>query len=229
MKESLILALEQSTAVGSAALLRGPTVLAFRSWEESSARNQRLFAVLPELFREAGCEANEIALYAVGLGPGSFSGVRIALSTARGMALPGGSPVVGISSAEALAWQIWTKTRVGAVAVVGDARRERLWLAAFGEENGRLAPRGEIRLVAWDELRSAIATGTLLVTPDWARIGERLEPLTEHGAKLERGGGAPHADSLGRLAVQKLAERTPLPPLRPIYLHPGVSAPPRRP
>ena len=107
-----------------------------REGEAARFRGQQTFPVLRELLQSTGVAAGRVELYAAGLGPGVFSGLRIALAAARAMALPGGTAVRGVSSGEALALEQFEQGVRPPLAVVGDARRERLWLALFDWDGG---------------------------------------------------------------------------------------------
>src|ERR1035437_10885104 len=101
----LILSIDQSTETGSAAILDDQRLVAERHWAETRFSRQQLFPNLKAMLNEAGLEPGAIQLYVVGVGPGSYSGLRVALAAAMAMALPGKTPVYGLSSAEGLAWQ----------------------------------------------------------------------------------------------------------------------------
>ncbi|MGE5274247.1 MAG: tRNA (adenosine(37)-N6)-threonylcarbamoyltransferase complex dimerization subunit type 1 TsaB [Verrucomicrobiota bacterium] len=114
--------------MATSALVRGGEVLG-----ERVGRAVEVLADADELLRSAGCTPRDLDLLAVGVGPGSFTGVRIGLAAARGVALALELPVAGVSTLEALA--------AGAPAAVPviDARRGEIFVLAGGQ--GRcLAP-----------------------------------------------------------------------------------------
>ncbi|MFC1462656.1 tRNA (adenosine(37)-N6)-threonylcarbamoyltransferase complex dimerization subunit type 1 TsaB, partial [Verrucomicrobiota bacterium] len=101
-----LLAIEQSTSVGSIALLDDTRVLSEESWTETRGRAGNLFEMLPRILEAASRTVADIDLFAIGLGPGSFSGLRTSLSAVNHLALPGRKPVLGIPSAQALAHRL---------------------------------------------------------------------------------------------------------------------------
>ena len=103
MADPLLLAFDTSGAVGSVALARGSHILASEMLPERGAHARRLVPVLGELLRVAGVQRRALQGIVVGLGPGSFTGVRIAAATARGLATGLGIPVWGWSSLAAAA------------------------------------------------------------------------------------------------------------------------------
>ena len=117
----LILAFDTATNQATSALVRDGRVLGERTSTASS-----VLADADELLREAGVEQGDLTHLAVGTGPGSFTGIRIGLAAARGMAFSLGLPVAGVSTLEALA-----AGAPGAVAVI-DARRREVF-ALLGE------------------------------------------------------------------------------------------------
>lgn len=222
-----ILAIDQSTSVNSVALLSDETVVTDNVWHEATARNQHLFAVLDELFKRTGIEPSSLDLFAVGLGPGAFSGLRISLSAISGMALPDSKLIFGVSSAEALAWDIIRWENGTSVAVVGDARRGALWQAVFEPADALVQMRKPFSLVKWEELPRALNGATTIVTPDWDRIGDRLCESVPDTVTVIREKRTPTARSIGNLALARIRSSESSMELKPIYLHPPVFIEPR--
>ena len=110
----LILAFDTATDVATSALVADGEVLG-----ERSSRAVTLLEDVDALLRQAGTHTRDIEALAVGIGPGSFTGVRIGLSTARGLALALGVPVAGVSTLDALA-----AGAPGALPVIDARRRE---------------------------------------------------------------------------------------------------------
>ncbi|MBI3986261.1 MAG: tRNA (adenosine(37)-N6)-threonylcarbamoyltransferase complex dimerization subunit type 1 TsaB, partial [Lentisphaerae bacterium] len=79
----IILALECSTRLAGAAVLRDREVLASATWTDAPTERQQLFQAIPRLLAEASVTFPQIDVYAVGLGPGAFSGLRMALAAAQ--------------------------------------------------------------------------------------------------------------------------------------------------
>jgi tRNA threonylcarbamoyladenosine biosynthesis protein TsaB len=132
------LAIETSGRIGSVALGRGPSVLEARTF---SARVQHAVELLPSidaLCRAHRVPARSIAEVYVSGGPGSFTGLRIGISFARGMALAAGSRLVRIPTLEVVAQNaLDVPEPPSSVAVVLDAKRSRVFAAAFSLQDGR--------------------------------------------------------------------------------------------
>jgi len=144
----------------------------------------------------------------VGTGPGSFAGIRSALAFAQGYALGSKCEVLGLPSACALA-------DGGKVAVVGDARQGKAWIALF--DGFSLVK--EIFQVEQADLAKVVPDGYDVLTPDAARIDV---PLREAFGSRYRGGAFPTAEGLKRFAEANptILKLEPL----PIYLNPAVRA-----
>ena len=110
----LILAFDTATDVATSALVSDGEVLG-----ERTSRAVTLLEDVDALLRQSGTHTGDVEALAVGIGPGSFTGVRIGLSTARGLALALGIPAAGVSTLDALA-----AGAPGAVPVVDARRRE---------------------------------------------------------------------------------------------------------
>lgn len=100
--EPIILAFDTSAAHCAAALLRGKTLLARTSEEMGRGQAERLVPLLDEVIKGAGLDWSDLSALAVGVGPGNFTGIRISVSTARGLALALDIPAIGISTFEAI-------------------------------------------------------------------------------------------------------------------------------
>lgn len=98
-----ILAIETSTLTGSLALLSGEEIRGEITLSVSVQHSERLMPAMDQLLRNAATDISAIDLFAVANGPGSFTGLRIGIAAAQGLALAGQKPVVGISTLEALA------------------------------------------------------------------------------------------------------------------------------
>jgi tRNA threonylcarbamoyl adenosine modification protein YeaZ len=120
-----ICALDTSTAVGSIVLVENGKILAEREQRVSNAHGETLLGLIDELFRQVGWTPKDVERWGVGIGPGSFTGVRIGVSTVKGIALVTGAEIVGVDSFDAV--------HLGDHAVVITAGRE-TYVRAAGRE-----------------------------------------------------------------------------------------------
>ncbi|HVU01296.1 MAG TPA: tRNA (adenosine(37)-N6)-threonylcarbamoyltransferase complex dimerization subunit type 1 TsaB [Polyangiaceae bacterium] len=145
-----VLGIETSSRRGTVAVLAEGRVLAVK--ESTEPHGDRLLGLVGETLREAGLEKTDLDRLGVGIGPGSFTGVRVGVALAQGIALGLGRPLVGVSSLRAMCRAVPGETP-GARCAVLDARRGELFFAAYAADGRELvAP----RTIAPAELAAAI-------------------------------------------------------------------------
>ena len=98
-----LLGIETATAVCGVALVRDGEVLAEKAVEERYAHAEKLFGFLDDVLESSGVPLRELHGIAVSIGPGSFTGLRIGLSVAKGLHVATGIPVIPVPTMEALA------------------------------------------------------------------------------------------------------------------------------
>jgi len=203
-----ILALEFSSSQRSIAIVEAADASGTQVMSEvieTGDAATRAIESVQTVLREAKLPRDGVEAIAVGLGPGSYTGVRAALSFAQGWHLARGVPVLGVSSAECLAWEARDRTETGRVHVVLDALRGEFYHATY-----ELSPDGvreiePLRLAALEEIRRREKAGERLIGPDirrWFPAGEILFP---------------RAAVLGRLAAGRSAAGS-VSNLQPLYL-----------
>jgi tRNA threonylcarbamoyladenosine biosynthesis protein TsaB len=174
----LILALDTSSAAGSAAVVRGDRVLVERAGDGSRTHGERLPRELMAVLDAAHVDLREIDCFAVSIGPGSFTGLRVGIATIQGLAFAQKKQVVPVSSFEALA------LRSSATAVWIDAHRGEVFAALYDADGRQLAAptslKPEATLDAWspalapfDCIRFAGDGATLYRDRIAARVGKR--------------------------------------------------------
>lgn len=129
MSRLRILGIETATFCGGTALLAGDQILASYTLNSSATHAGRLLASIERLLNETATDLSDLDGLAVSIGPGSFTGVRIGLSAAKGLAVARKLPLVGISTLEALALRAGRDSRL--ICPVVDARRNEVFAAAY--------------------------------------------------------------------------------------------------
>lgn len=126
-RSDIVLAFDTSAAHCAAALLRGDRIVAARHEAMATGQAERLVPLLEDLLTEAGLGWRDVTRIGVGTGPGNFTGLRIAVAAARGLALGLGVPALGVTRLEALAHGLPRP-----LAVVEDARRGAIYCQETG-------------------------------------------------------------------------------------------------
>jgi tRNA threonylcarbamoyladenosine biosynthesis protein TsaB len=135
----LVLGMETATFCGSVALLADDRLIGSRTLNSSATHSARLLQSIAELLAEADVPLGNVTGIAVSIGPGSFTGVRIGLSAAKGLAFAQRIPMVGVSTLEALAVRAGRDPRL--ICPVIDARRNETFVAAYRWPRGADLPR----------------------------------------------------------------------------------------
>jgi len=216
----IVLALETATAACSVALWRDGGVAARRFAALGRGHAEALVPMIAEVLAEAGVAAADADRIAVTVGPGAFTGLRVGLATARGLALATGRPVVGVTTFDAVAHGLPPMARPLLVAV--DSRRRELFLQRY---DAARRPDGEPVLLDPDACAAWLPPGPLTVAGDGAAalsavLAGRADTLFADGP------GLPDAAVVARLAAG-LAPGGGLPP-RPLYLRAPDAIPARR-
>ncbi len=222
----ITLAIELSSAQASLALLSDGQVLAGDTWNDRDVPDQELFRRLPPILAAAGVSIGSVDLFAAGRGPGSYSGLRIAVTAAQALALPSGKPFFTVSSGEALAQEIADRERASAVAVVGDARRGTLWIGVFEARGSEFATEKPWSVVRAEDLASVLPEGCVAVTPDWDRLSSVIQAHPAPRARWIAGNSCPKALWVGRIAAERFHAGAASEPPTPIYMHPAVAKAP---
>ncbi len=125
----ILLAIETSTPDGGAALWRDGTVLASVENDGAATHSERLMPAIEAILTQSQLALNDLDGIAVSIGPGSFTGLRIGLAVAKGLAAATEKPIVAVSTLEALAWRFAEPGMLAAPML--DARRSEIYAAIF--------------------------------------------------------------------------------------------------
>ena len=210
-----ILAFDSSGACCSAALWAGGRIAARRLEPMSRGQAERLMPMILAAMAEAGCGFGDLVRIAVTVGPGSFTGIRVALAAARGLALAGGLPVAGITTFDAVLESLPPAATAGrTVAIVMDSKRGDLFTQFYDRDRRPVSgpailPPESVLAAAPGQPLIAAGEGVALVDPPLpAGAGITLAPVV-------------HIDAAHVAALA--ARRSPselLPPV-PLYLRPA--------
>ncbi|HEX4265561.1 MAG TPA: tRNA (adenosine(37)-N6)-threonylcarbamoyltransferase complex dimerization subunit type 1 TsaB [Verrucomicrobiae bacterium] len=206
-----ILALEFSSPQRSVAVTQKD------EFHESVSSSNAPLTMIEEALRAAKLEREQIECLVVGIGPGSYTGIRAGISIAQGWQLARAVKTLRISSAECIAAQAQSDGATGSVHVVIDAQREELYLASYELTRDSLREVEPLKIVTLAEARQRAEDGGVLIGPEvtrWFASGKTVFP---------------RAATLGCLALDR-TDFIPGEKLEPIYLRETnfVKAPPPR-
>ena len=182
-------------------------------------QSERLIPMIQEVMAEAKLDYAALDAIAVTLGPGGFTGVRIGLATARGLALARGLPGLGISNFQAVSAAVPESERLGRhLAVLLDAKRAEVYVQVFAED---LAPLCDPACLLPGDLAGHLPPGPLVLVGD--AVAQARGVLSEsRGTDLRISAAPGYADAA---RVAEVAAACPLPravtsPPKPLYLRP---------
>jgi tRNA threonylcarbamoyladenosine biosynthesis protein TsaB len=199
-KSARLAAIDTSTPLGSVALFEGDALVAEDAERVSNAHGESLLPMIDRAFERAGWKPSDATRWAVGVGPGSFTGVRIGVATAKGIALGTGAELVGVTGTDAIVYGI-AANEDDAVAGVLDAMKGELYVEvriggrAVGEPE-TLSPEAASARLASLPCRRLFVAGEHAERLDLARA----RPPFEVVFLREPPHDAPRASSVGRIA-----------------------------
>lgn len=202
-----VLALDTCLGACSAVVLDGERVLACEIEAMERGHQERVAPVVAAAVAKSGLRFSQLDRIGVTVGPGSFTGLRVGIAFAKGLALALAVPAAGIGTLEALAA---SGDRGGLTAAVIDARRERVYFQAFVDGAAVTAP----DLLDLDEAAARLAELSVSAPLNLVGPGANLLSGVISGARLDQR-TYPDPKAVARLAAARSA---PLAPLRPLYL-----------
>lgn len=222
----LILSIETSGLMGGVALVKDGGPVAEVSLVSRETHSRRLMVTIKWLMQSYGTDWSDLDLLGVSLGPGSFTGLRIGLATAKGLAFAMGIPVIGVPTLDALATQV-VPCKEDLVCPMLNVRKSQVYTAIYqGRHSGKLKKIGPYQVVSPEEFVSSMPCNHRILL-----LGDGLLPYRDilvHGLgdrAVVLPGHMTHvrAASVGILAGatwQKDRKADDLKALRPIYARP---------
>lgn len=204
----LLLAIDTALDACSVAVADGARVLASETEVIGRGHAERLVGMIETVMASSRRSFTDLGRIAVTIGPGSFTGIRVGLAAARGLALAAGKPVVGIATLDCLARQAPETGRPLLVAF--DARRGECYARAFGSDREPLSGPAVLTLDAAADLASALGA-------DLYGSGAALIAAAAADAGLTVAGDTAYPDIAIVAALGAEAAPRPVPP-KPLYL-----------
>jgi tRNA threonylcarbamoyladenosine biosynthesis protein TsaB len=203
----ITLAIDTSETRGSIALRRDGVAVAKAAHLDRTDYSEWLLRAVQRVLDSAAARMESIELLAVATGPGSFTGVRVGLTTVKAWAEVYGKPVVGVSRLEALARS--EKNKVGPVAAYYDAQRGQVFGGLYRSLSGRLTRVGEELVIAPEAFLEWVRKEAGDRTVSWVSLDPELvtslsawRERTERGDTMRRS-SAEVADAVGWIAEER--------------------------
>ena len=224
-----ILALDAAGGACSVALWASGGIVSRRFLAMARGQSERLVPMIAEVMADWPGGFAALDAVAVTTGPGGFTGVRIGLATARGLALARSLPLIGVSSFEVAAAATGEAERAGRqVVALIDSKRRDVFLQCF---DPTLAPQGPAQELALADLGAALSPGPLLLTGDAAAAGlSVLEAAGREDLAVSAAAGAADAAVLAARAAGRWRQggRFEATAVQPLYLREPDVTPPKR-
>lgn len=218
-----ILALETATMCGSVAVMADEICVAEYSLVSQQTHSRRLLSGIDRLLVDAEISWRDIDAIAVSLGPGSFTGLRIGLSTAKGLAFATGKPLIGVGTLDGLAAQFFKAA--GLICPVLDARKKEVYAALYrASESGVCERQSDYLVLSPENLCRRIDEPVLFVGDGALLYKEKFTDQLGGRALFAPGGCCyPRAAAIGMLAVSMWKEQEFLDPAEvvPLYVRPS--------
>jgi tRNA threonylcarbamoyladenosine biosynthesis protein TsaB len=182
-----ILAIEFSSSQRSVALLDSNSGTILGCASETGGREMKALGLVQSTLEQARVSRQEVECIAVGLGPGSYTGIRASISLAQGWQVARGLPLLGISSVEVLAGTAQEHGITGEVHVIIDAQRAEFYIARYAISSRELKELEPLRLLSVAEVGKLASAGGVLVGPEAGAVlasGHTLFPDARVLAKL---------------------------------------------
>lgn len=212
-----LLIIETSGSIGQVALARGAEVCARRELDGARRHARDLAPALQELLREQSWRPADITAILVSRGPGSYTGLRVGIMSAKTFAYATGSILLGLETFTAIARQI--SSRAGSfLDVIADAQQEKVYRQRYALSEGR-APtaQGPLAILPLSQWLGELMPGVVVSGPGLREHGQRLPA---HVQVVEQRLWDPQPESLLELGLERLAQGEHDDPfaLEPLYL-----------
>lgn len=157
-----ILAIETSSKNFSIAVAKDGRVVRYRNMILDKVLESSIIPAVDQILKKAGVKLSAVDGFAVGLGPGSFTSLRVGVSTVKALSLSTGKPVVGVPSLDVIAANVSGET-CDEICVVTDARRGMVYAGLYKKANGAIERKSELMLTTIQDVLDRVHGTTLFV------------------------------------------------------------------
>jgi len=197
-----ILGLDASTKTAGVAIVENGIILGEIITNDKKTHSQKLMVIVDQILKNLNLKLEELDGIAVSVGPGSFTGIKIGMATAMGLSLSKNIPMVGISSLEALAYNVGEFKSI--ICPIIDAKRNEVYTAVFkfdGTEMIRLEPDTAINIEQLIGKLKMFSKDVLLVGQDAEKFYEEIGSKLKNNVYLSK--SIPRASSVAMLSINR--------------------------
>lgn len=220
----IILACETSTLLGSVAILENETVLAFEDSPRQGSHSDVLNTFIEKVLANSGKKLSDIDLFASGIGPGSFTGIRISLNTIKTLAYCFNKPVIGINSLHTLATQSissnsFQSVKNTPVVAMINAYKNMVYIASYRFVNEVMTETKAPEVVRVQNIDKYLTEKSIVCGDGFLAYEKYFSEATRQNIiRIDDVSDEPHAKNSGLLAFQKANLSHPWNYLVPLYL-----------
>jgi tRNA threonylcarbamoyladenosine biosynthesis protein TsaB len=220
-----LLSIETSTKNFSLAVSIGPTVIRYRQLRLKQVLSSSIIPAIERILNENRLILSQLDGFAVGVGPGSFTSLRVGVSTVKALAWASRKPVVGIPSLDILAMNA-SNQPIRQICTICDAKRNLLYACLYQKKNGQLQRHSPYLLIHLPELLDKIQEDTFFIGDGLMLFEEDIRTFADHNrwkaSFAKESSWHPQAKQLAALAYQRFRQNKidPLDKLLPLYLYP---------
>jgi tRNA threonylcarbamoyladenosine biosynthesis protein TsaB len=214
-----ILGIETSTTTGSVAVVSEDGVIAQYSLNIEVTHSERLMSTVDRVMKDTGFTMADMDGYAVAIGPGSFTGLRIGLAAVKGLALVTGKPVAAVPTLQALAWNL--PFAAFPICPMLDARKNEVYAALYRFEGSTLAQVMAEEALSLSRLSEQLS-GKTLFTGEASRLfrNELVELFGDRALFAPRASTLPSAATVAEIGLDMIkgGKQTDLDSVTPMYI-----------
>jgi tRNA threonylcarbamoyladenosine biosynthesis protein TsaB len=216
----IVLGIETCSSLCGVALVRDGLVIGKFTINISNFHDEKLIGIISDLLKACSLKINDIDGFAVAIGPGSFTGIRIGMSVAKGLAVANEKPLAGVSVLDAFAYKVRdfaVQDKIETICSVIDAKRDEVYYSIF-KLNGGIERIAEYDCKSIKELIPLIPEGTLFIGDAVEKLRSLLIPVNFIFAKGESNQNDPGVIAL--LGYEKISNsmQDNVDKLEPLYI-----------
>lgn len=215
-----ILGIDTSSRVLSIALSQDDDIIAEENYILERRHSSFLIPKIQGLLEGAGMSIKAVDGFIIGLGPGSFTGLRIGVSAVKGFGIATQKPCIGVPSIDAMAFNAEVDTE--SIVPVIDAKRGRVYGAVYKKRQSHIIKKTDHLLLPIDKLMKKVKGPAIFLGDGLELYRQDIEKLNKGSMFLEEEYWYPRAGNLIKLGIKKIrkGKKSDLSKLEPIYLYP---------